>query len=583
MTERIGSNERMSRRRGAAKVMASSVTTITLAGCLQINEDHCIAKGGDAYCSSIDADRPLCSMSPDRTQETSENGCVDEMSGDLVHVEYGLPKSFDAFLQALEMAAPLCSMGDAETLRGAYDTLFDDVISLLDGRSRASRRLEKLPRAADDFERAVDDWISSCVEQATSTGTDTTDTDDTSSTTGTTESTTGVRPPCTSDEMCMDAAAPFCNLEGGECVSCDGMPKPDAACAEADAMTPLCVDGACVACTAEQTGVCDQQLLLCDPAMNACAPCTEHEQCSSGACDIFVGTCFDQSTVVEVGGGGTQPATIAEGLVALEELWPDMLGERRGVLVLFDGTYDETATVQAGSLLQTDADAVVFQAAEGDSPSWVNTDVMPGSPTLTVLGATTRAYLDGIAIRTNGGTTGGWGLRCNGARVDIRRSRIVANAGGGIQALGQCDLYIENSFVGGDVNDRDSLSIVGADVSARVVYSTLGAGFSSAAALRCDVGEGVEVRNSLLVARTDAPEIDCDGAQVTSSASEAGNLGNMLPSWFADYAAGDFHLGIPAPTEIQIAAWQPGDPSVDIDGDPRVTNGQPDHAGADVP
>jgi len=398
------------------------------------------------------------------------------------------------------------------------------------------------------------------------------------------ESSTTAEPgPCTSDEMCMDAGAPFCNLESGECVSCDEMPEPDVKCAEADAMAPLCVGGECVACTAEQPGICDQLLLVCDPAANACAPCTEHEQCSSGACDIFVGTCFDPSTVVEVGGAVAQSATIAEGLVALEEQWPDMLGERRGVLVLFDGTYDETATVQAGSVLETDADAVVFMAAAGDSPSWVNTTVMPGTPTLTVLGATTRTYLDGIAIRTNGGITGGWGLRCNGARVDIRRSRVITNAGGGIQVLDQCELYIENSFVGGDVSDRDALSIVGADVTASIVYSTLGAGFGSAAALRCDIGEGVVVRNSLLVARTDAPEIDCDGAQVTSSASEAGGLGNMVPSWFADYAAGDFHLSISAPPAIQLAEWQPGDPLVDIDGNPRVTNGQPDHAGADVP
>jgi hypothetical protein len=401
------------------------------------------------------------------------------------------------------------------------------------------------------------------------------------------ESSTTGSMPCTEHEgECTDPAAPFCGTTGS-CGTCEMTDDPDGACASLGTMAPLCIEGACVACTAEQPEACDQQLLLCDAATNACVSCTEHDQCSSGACDIFVGTCFDPATVVEVGGVG-QPDTIGEGLVALEALWPDVLGERRGVLVLAGGTYDETATVQAGSLVETDADAVAFIAAAGASPSWINSTVTPGSPTLTVIGMTTRAYLDGVLLRNNAAgdvmmVNNGWGLRCNDARVDIRRSQVVANNGGSIQALGQCELHLANSFVGGDVSDRYALSVVGGDVTARIVYSTLGAGFGVAAALRCDGGSSVEVRNSLLVARTAEPEVDCIGAQVTTSATEAGGLGNMNTNWFADYAAGDFHLAMPAPAGIRVAQWQPGDPPVDIDGDRRVTNGELDHAGADVP
>ncbi len=59
----------------------------------------------------------------------------------------------------------------------------------------------------------------------------------------------------------------------------------------------------------------------------------------------------------------------------------------------------------------------------------------------------------------------------------------------------------------------------------------------------------------------------------------------MVLTWFAGYAAGDFHLTVTAPLdEILIVDWQPGDPTTDIDGDPRLTaDGELDYAGADVP
>jgi hypothetical protein len=93
----------------------------------------------------------------------------------------------------------------------------------------------------------------------------------------------------------------------------------------------------------------------------------------------------------------------------------------------------------------------------------------------------------------------------------------------------------------------------------------------------------VDVRNSLLVSLSPNPEIDCASVMPITSAWEAGGLGDMATSWFVDYSNGDYRLEPEAPAGIRAAIWQPGDPTTDIDGNPRVTDGMSDHAGADVP
>ena len=123
------------------------------------------------------------------------------------------------------------------------------------------------------------------------------------------ESTTTGPQPCGSSVDCVDAAAPFCNPLG-ECVACDGMDDPDAACLGADETMPVCAGGACVACTEGNTTICDDQLLLCDTGTNACVPCTRHDQCEVGACELAVGRCFPgEATVRHVDGDGGLDAT----------------------------------------------------------------------------------------------------------------------------------------------------------------------------------------------------------------------------------------------------------------------------------
>jgi hypothetical protein len=160
---------------------------------------------------------------------------------------------------------------------------------------------------------------------------------------------------------------------------------------------------------------------------------------------------------------------------------------------------------------------------------------------------------------------------------------------GGVRVIAG-EVSIVNSMVAGDVNDQVALDILGGNVD--VVYTTLLAGFANAKALNCaGGGAGVSIRNSLIVARTDNPEIvGCDQAEITNNALEAalaGNtsLGAMNIAWFPQAAMADFHIGMNVPAPLTTAAtWQTGDPATDIDGDARPTvDGSQDYAGADIP
>lgn len=382
---------------------------------------------------------------------------------------------------------------------------------------------------------------------------------------------TGV-PECVSDAECEEPGKQFCGASGA-CVACDGTADPDAACSGLGGMTPLCFEGACVAC--------EDRLLVFESTTGACVPCTEHDQCVSRACDIFVGTCFDPERVIEVGNGG-ESDTIAEGLAALNGLEIDRIDQRRGVLMLHNQAngvdFDESAVIDA----VFDAVAVIAAPREINVPVWTYTGT--ASPTLTATGVMTRTYLDQVQLgnETNAVSKS---LRCDGARVDIRRSRLIQYDGGGIEALGQCELVVQNSFIGDDDDNVDAVFIANETVTASIIYSTIGGGGGdSGSALRCpNQGPNVHIRNSLLVALSTSHEVICAGATLTSNATEGG-LGNMNTYWFNDYNAGDFHLTTDAPEGIVIADWLPGDPTTDIDGTPRITaDGQFGYAGADVP
>lgn len=404
-------------------------------------------------------------------------------------------------------------------------------------------------------------------------GTATTGTE--SSTTGgeTSESSTTGPVPCTDNEDCTTLKDPQC--VGGECRPCVDGADGDAACERIESTRPLCDGGMCVQCTPARTMECDVDLLACDPMTGSCVPCTEHAQCSSGACELALTErlCFPSDAVrVEVDGDGGADDTTLVGAVA------DVPNGGHGVIVVHALDNDSIYLTGGLGFRVVGAKTIALLAAPGELPVIQGTG---GPPSLRVADPGTVLYVDGL---TFAGNTSGLSLRVDSdALAWVDRSRIVQNSGGGILVELGGTLLLRNSFVAGPV-DGDAIAVDGATLS--LAYSTIGAGpvgVGRTRALFCENERGIDARNSILLSLDDDPEVECSAVVLTNSATEA-EVG-FSAAWFADYVNGDFSLSATgARTFAGVARWQDGDPTTDINGSLRPTvSGTADYAGADLP
>jgi len=426
----------------------------------------------------------------------------------------------------------------------------------------------------DDMTLAQDD---SCIEISDDTDTET----DTETDTSTDTSTDTGPQPCMGPQDC-NPEAPFCDDDSGECVTCDGVMDPDAACAEVDAGAPLCIEGTCVQCTEEDDAACGDLTPLCDVGANTCIGCSGHEQCPESACNLAEGNCFGPDNVVHV--DGDDPCDSGDGSEESPycSLTEALLGASDDPVIIVH-------EVGGDPLIYLESNTISFStaifAASGESP------VVRGSvaAALTV-SSSGRLFLRGISIDNT--ADGHVGLSITGGQAWIEQSRIVNNSGGGIIVDGGGSLFIQNSFVGGS-NSAPAIDLQDGDIS--VLYSTLGLPPSlGGPALSCNDGSSSTLRNSLVTSTHADPEIQCPQLTVSNSAFESMNddindsggnmlLGELDLSWFVDYLAGDFTLTGDHPEELDTTAvWQSGDPATDINGDSRpTTDGMADFAGAD--
>lgn len=480
-------------------------------------EDHCANQNGDDWCGQkyVDGSRPYCSRGIPSCEAEIENNASDR--------------------DGCVAARPVDDVCYSPC--GGGMSLADDAMCL-DGDSSSS---------------GTGSSSGSATEEPSESGTE-------SSTTGPI--------PCMGNEDCSDAAAPFCEPVGGECLSCDGTDDPDGACAGLDPGAPLCVGGACVQCTPENPVVCDDQLLLCDEGTNACVSCTEHDQCGSGACELAVGRCFPEDFVVHVDfDGGQDYASVVLAVNVIDD-------GTHGVIVVHDrddGLGYQGTAIDGGK-------TVALLAAPGEAPIIQGTG---GNPGVRATGAGTIVYMDGLSVS---GNAGGLGVLVDGAFAWADRSRIVQNTGGGVLAQTGAELTLRNCFSGGGT---EAIGLEVVDASATVVYSTITAStFGATPALGCTTPVAVDLRNSIVVSQggTSPDELSCASATVVNSATEA-DVGGFNLGWFTDFNTGDFSLSASGATTFgDIAQWTTGDPLTDIDGDPRpVADGTPDYAGADVP
>jgi len=335
-----------------------------------------------------------------------------------------------------------------------------------------------------------------------------------------------------------DAATPIC--VDMACVPCTDAADGDAECAAKDGALPVCrEDGQCVQCTSSNADECGDMTPVCDDGTSSCVGCTYHEQCESTACDIASGSCFEDC-VVHVDGDGRQDFdNIGDGIAAA------IAG---GCVLVVHELEGEVAYQEP---LVIDGDTVAIFAAPGEAPRWEGTG---GNPTLTVTG---------------------------GANVYIQSMWMVGNSGTSLDVEGGSFVQVRNCFVDGD-DDVAAVDVTSATFDAS--YSTIAGGFGTAAALRCDGPATVEVRDSILVARTDMPELDCTTDVLQTSATEA-EVPELQTTWFVNFAVGDFHLsGTGEAIFDGIAEWNTGDPASDIDDQGRAgVDGTPEAAGADLP
>jgi hypothetical protein len=414
----------------------------------------------------------------------------------------------------------------------------------------------------------------SCLGIADETATDTGNSE-TSESTDTTETETGPGP-CVMDEDCTNPDAPFCG-DQGTCVDCGGTTDPNAACMSADPGMPVCSEGACVQCSAQEPSACMGVTPICDEGTNACVGCSEHAQCPNSACNLELGNCMDVANVVHVDGDGGQMFSslgMALDLNAVPEL----------TIVLHE---KNNATPYTESVLLDTGTYVAILAAPGEEPVVTGTG---GSPSFAV---TTGSTLYLHEVSGSGTQNAGRGLEVNGATAWVQRSKLVNNTGGGILVDGGGELVLENSFLGGLAADVSALEIAAG--SATVVYSTIAASAVSTTAVECVDGLGSTIRNSIVVfnngADPDGGELMCPNVELVTNAFEgvfANNvsLGDMNPMWFVGFNSGDFSLNpLMAPAILATTAtWESGDPATDIDGDARPTTpGTADYAGADIP
>lgn len=225
----------------------------------------------------------------------------------------------------------------------------------------------------------------------------------------TTEATDTEEPPTTTDP---DTTAGPMECEGN---------GPDPTC---DAATPYCQDGACVACTGLDAGACtalDPTTPVCDEQTGVCSGCTEHDQCSTGACRFTTGECFAESNRLWVDNtfGGCTRGTGSEAnpfctVVEAVEVLNDQVGSDPWAIFVAGSPNPYEGTI--------DPDQNRPIAIIGPSAGLAATIVGDGSYTVDHWAQSPETYLAHLSID---GDFSGPAIRCNTGQVFATDSNFV--------------------------------------------------------------------------------------------------------------------------------------------------------------
>lgn len=419
------------------------------------------------------------------------------------------------------------------------------------------------------------DQDQSCIEVSGESETDTGSTETSSSGTTTDETDTGDMD-CTDHADCPPEAA-YCLA--GSCTPCNGTPDPAAACFTlTERQSIICLDGACVECTQDDTESCEDASLVCDVQTHSCVPCTGHDQCAGGAgCDLEMGTCLPANAVWHVDGDGGQDFhTIGAALAALNNgsgtivIHPigaggfQSVGYHEGIEFAGDRTLAVIGA--AGELPVLSYMTPVSLQVEDGARVYVQNLIMRGEDAALVDSA--HVEFDNVALLPSKRHA----LRMEDSEVRLQNSML--------RAFQNPDIYPALEIVGTGYID--------------IRYSTFVA-IGDGAAIFCPgaaLAPGSRIRNSILINTGESPAVQCSSPSYETNGLEDAtgfvnntSIGETNILWFVNALYGDLHLTTSAPISISNAAiWAEGDPIVDCDGDlrPAVT-GTSDFVGADIP
>jgi len=433
------------------------------------NEDYCANQDGNAYCARHNPANPYCAWGLGECPSDLEDGCVATMPSNQCYSPCGGASLTDDPNQQCE------GYPDATTTATGSSTFAETTTS---GDTTSGTTGE-----------------ATTVDETTSLETETTSTTDPGETSSESTGTSG----CTSDDECLSAAAPLCDLGTGTCVPCSTSATPDGACELFDPATPVCFEDACVACSGENPGACSgdtpgcldntcvectAEVLdactaeapacgpdntcvqctadndaacqgttpRCDDTTNTCVPCTAHDQCEA-ACDLETGACLPDNAILHVDGddpcSDSNPGTQAQPLCTLQAALD--LVEAQGTVIVHAQT-EGTLNIYAGASIDG-TDVVALLAADGEPTPVVQGTSGAG---LFITGGAV-AYLQGIAIQDSDDD----GLEVTSAsRVHADNVLINSNDGVGVSVSADSSFHASVCRI---IGNSESGIVVGDD------------------------------------------------------------------------------------------------------------------------
>lgn len=421
---------------------------------------------------------------------------------------------------------------------------------------------------------------------------------------------------------------------------CSDSPNPDAFCLAIDPVLPHCdlASDTCVACVDDLDcpvlQVCDPDTHTCSecvvdadctaPGKPACDPdtrtcgCNEHAECPATACDLEAHTCFPAGLTAVVWSSSDMGSHCRNVDTACTEMDPccsvaDALA--RGISSELDHVVIRVLPGLPGV-----HDTVVFDPVTVGKRiavlGWpeATLESQYGTGPLMYVNAPARVYIARLTLKALGTSQAGAGVSCfGGAGVwvdDVTVEPLTAGVGFFSAA---CPLQVRRSTVrqtNGGV--RLTTGAIGRIVDTIIAHpgefgvraenaATVELIFSTVVEttgidrrqLQCSgIGSSITARNSLLFSSPELGSNDCPVSVASNSLVTADSLGpdatiissDEAADLFIAFETGNLHVKPGSLLLSETAIREAGDPSTDIDGDPRpLTIGALDWAGADVP